>query len=381
MSSPEVASSGRALILIGPTPPPIHGSAFATLHLIAAVADAGRLAGHLETGEDDRPVFNTGVFDAINVYLGLKHVLALILLLRRHRDADLHVPISQNRWGFARDAIFIWLGHLARRRVIAHLYGGLFADFYASRRGLERRFVERTFAVVDEAWVETPNRVTIFRGLLPDDRIRVLENTADDMGPPESRPDDGRLRLLFLANLIPEKGHGDLLSALELIAGRGGGDIDLRLIGEVEATEAERVRQRAAKLAAAGIDVELREPVMGAVKRGQYRWADALVLPSRYPPEGQPLVLLEAMSAGLPVIGSDHSGIPFTVLDGEQGLIVPKGRIEPLAAAIERLRDEPELRRSLGASGRERYLSRYDEESFKVRVRSLLEPRPSRARR
>lgn len=375
MSSPEVASSGRGLILIGPTPPPIHGSAFATLHLIEAVAAAGRLAGHLETGEDDRPVFNTGVFDATNVYLGIKHVLALIALLRRRRDADLHVPISQNRWGFARDAVFIGLGRLARRRVIVHLYGGLFADFYASRRGLERKLVERTFAAVDEAWVETPNRATIFRGLLADDRVRILENTADDMGPPESRPADGRLRLLFLANLIPEKGHGDLLSALELIAGRGGGDIDLRLIGEVEPAEAERVRARAAALAPAGIAVELRDTVMGDAKREQYRWADAFALPSRYPPEGQPLVLLEAMSAGLPVIGSDHSGIPFTVLDGEQGLIVPKGRIEPLAAAIERLRDEPELRRRLGAGGRERYLSRYDEAGFQARVRALLDRR------
>lgn len=367
------------MILIGPTPPPIHGSAFATLHLIEAVDAAGALAGHLETGEDERTVFNTGKFDPINVYLGIKHVLALLLLLIRHRDADVHVPISQNRWGFTRDAVFIQLAHLARRRVIIHLYGGLFGDFYASRGGLERRMIERTFACVDEAWVETPNRRTIFTGLLPDERVRVLENTAEDMGAAaehrESGDADGRLRVLFLANLIPTKGHGDLLSALDLLAERGVGGIDLRLIGEVESAEADAIRQRARALAGAGIGVELRGTVMGEEKLDQYRWANALALPSRYPPEGQPLVLLEAMSAGLPVLGSDHSGIPHTVIDGEQGLIVPKGDVEAIAAALERLSTDPELRDRLGRAGRERFQRRYAQPAFERRVAALLAER------
>lgn len=379
------ARSRRRLILIGPTPPPIHGSAFATLHLIEAVDAAGALAGHLETGEDDRPVFNTGVFDLTNVGLGIKHVLALAVLLARHRDADVHVPISQGRWGFARDSIFIRLARLARRRVIVHLYGGLFGDFYASRGPLERRWVERTFAGVGEAWVETRNRATIFRELLPDERVRILENTADDMGPPVPRGDghaggdDGRLRILFLANLIPEKGHGDLLGALELLAPAGRGGIDLRLIGEVEEAEAQCVRERAAALGRADIRVELRGTVLGEEKREQYRWADVLALPSRYPPEGQPLVLLEAMSAGLAIIGSDHSGIPFTVIDGEQGLIVPKGDVAAIAAAIERLRDDPELVAALGRSGRERYESRYGQAGFEDRVAGLLAQRGAEA--
>jgi len=374
--------ASRKLILIGPTPPPIHGSAFATMHLIEAVDRAGALAGHLETGEDERPVFNTGVFDFQNVYLGVKHVLTLIVLLARHRDADVHVPISQNRWGFARDAVFIWLAHLARRRVIIHLYGGLFGDFYAGLQGLERAYVRRTFACVDEAWVETENRRTVFSALLPPDRIRVVENMADDCGPPVRDPErpagDQRLRILFLANLIPTKGHRELLAALELLAERGGASaevdlgIDLVLVGEHQPDEAELVRDAAERLRPAGASVELREAVMGEGKLELYRWADVLALPSRYPPEGQPITLLEAMSAGLAVIGSDHSGIPHTVLDGEQGLIVPKGDVEALAAAIERLRADPSLVAELGAAGRARFEGRYAQASYEERVRALL---------
>lgn len=371
----------RPLILIGPTPPPIHGSAFATKHLIEAVDRAGLLAAHLETGEDERPVFNTGRLDPTNLYLGLKHVVLLVVMLIRHRDADVHVPISQNRWGFARDAVFIWIASLARRSVIVHLYGGLFGDFYASRGGIERRLVEATFSRVERAWVETPNRREIFAGLLPSERVAVLENTAEDIGLSdggEAPSAEGRLRLLFLANLIPEKGHGDLLEALESLAARGTAGFELRLIGEVEPDQAEDVRRRAKALAAAGTRVQLLPTVLGEAKVAQYRWAEAFVLPSRYPPEGQPLVLLEAMSAGLPIVSTDHSGIPFTVLDDEQGLIVPAGDTDALAAALARLKDDLELRRRLGGAGRRRYEALYTKDAFARRVAGLL-PGPGAA--
>ncbi|MFN8150891.1 MAG: glycosyltransferase family 4 protein [Solirubrobacterales bacterium] len=371
------------LIVIGPTPPPVHGSAVATKHLVDAVAEAGALAAHLETGEDDRSTSKLGALDPLNVYLGLKHVALLVWLLARNRGADIYVPISQNLWAFARDAIFIRLGALARRRVVVHLHGGYFGVFYAKRGPLGRRWIEGTFGRVDEAWVLTEFHRDIFGPLIAPNRVRVIENSSDDMGPPRvAARDDERLRLLFLSNLMPEKGHADLLAALESLAERGSGGIDLRLAGGVDPDVAARVRERAEALANAGIGVELLGRVEGERKREQFRWADALVLPSHFL-EGQPIVLLEAMSAGLPIVASDSSGIPFTVLDGEQALIVGAGDIEALAAAIERLRDEPALRERLGRSGRERYEQRYTHPSFATRVAELLVRRapPRRAAR
>lgn len=360
------------LIVIGPTPPPVHGSAVATKHLVDAVVAAGALAAHLETGEDDRSTAKLGALDPLNVYLGLKHVAMLVWLLIRNRGADVYVPISQNLWAFARDAIFIRLAALARRRVIVHLHGGYFGVFYRKRGRLGKRWIEGTFAHVDEAWVLTEFHRDIFGPLIPPDRVRVIENSSDDMGPPAAeRPTDGRLRLLFLSNLMPEKGHADLLAALELLATRGSGAIDLRLAGGVDPDVAARVAERAEPLLTADIGVELLGRVEAERKREQFRWADALALPSRFL-EGQPIVLLEAMSAGLPVIASDSSGIPHTVLDGEQALIVGAGEIGALAEAIERLRDEPELRARLGRSGRERFERRYTHPSFAARVGELL---------
>lgn len=365
-----------SLIVIGPTPPPIHGSAFTNMHVVEAVRRNGRLAAHLETGEDLRPVFTTGKFDPTNVYYGLKHAAQLLGLLLRRRGAAVWVPISQNRWGFARDAVFVWLARGARRRVLIHLNGGLFAEFYASSPAWQRRLIRRTIGAVAEAWVLTEAHRPIFGGMLPPERVRVLENTSEDIGlaaeATRSSDGDGRVRVLYLANLIPEKGYGDLIEAIELLIERGVGGIELRLVGEVQDEEARRLRERARRLAERDVSLEVVGPLMGERKFAEYHWADIFAFPSRYPPEGQPLVLLEAMSAGLPILSTDHSGIPYTVLDGEQGLIVPPGDIEAIAEALGRLIAEPALRERLGAGGRARYEQLYRPECFYDAVERLL---------
>ncbi len=84
--------------------------------------------------------------------------------------------------------------------------------------------------------------------------------------------------------------------------------------------------------------------------------ADVLVAPSVPTQsgrrEGIPVVLMEAMAAGLPVVASDLSGIPELVRDGENGLLVPPRDSVALAAALARLAASPALRERLGRAGR-----------------------------
>jgi glycosyltransferase involved in cell wall biosynthesis len=79
---------------------------------------------------------------------------------------------------------------------------------------------------------------------------------------------------------------------------------------------------------------------------------DILLIPSRN--EGLPLVVMEAMAASRPVIGSDAGGIPEVVLDGVTGLVVRGDDGEGWKAAIGRLASSPELRAQMGLAGRKR---------------------------
>jgi glycosyltransferase involved in cell wall biosynthesis len=81
--------------------------------------------------------------------------------------------------------------------------------------------------------------------------------------------------------------------------------------------------------------------------------ADVFVLPSRH--EGMPLVALEAMEAGLPVVATRVIGSAEVVHDGVTGALVRPGDPTALGAAVGRLLADPDLRRRQGVAGRRRY--------------------------
>jgi glycosyltransferase involved in cell wall biosynthesis len=79
---------------------------------------------------------------------------------------------------------------------------------------------------------------------------------------------------------------------------------------------------------------------------------DLIVLPSFH--EAMPLVMLEAMAIGVPVVASRVAGIPEIITDGVTGLLVEPGDVNGIAAAIIRLLQDPGLARTIGGNGRAR---------------------------
>lgn len=76
--------------------------------------------------------------------------------------------------------------------------------------------------------------------------------------------------------------------------------------------------------------------------------------------EGIPVVLMEAMASGVPVVASGISGIPELVEDGQSGFLVPPRDPPALADALQRLYNDPLLRRRLGQAGRHKVVLEFD---------------------
>jgi glycosyltransferase involved in cell wall biosynthesis len=172
----------------------------------------------------------------------------------------------------------------------------------------------------------------------------------------------GRLRVLNVAQLVPRKGQADLLDAIARVREHGV-DIELTLVGGGE--DRERLEARAREL-----DIEDRVTFRGALGQDDvlaaYRGADVFCLTSYA--EGQPVVLMEAMASGLPVVATRVAGTPELVVDGQTGLLVDAGRPDQVAAALERLAGDADLRQRLSRAGRERIEAEHD---FHRLVRSL----------
>ena len=156
-------------------------------------------------------------------------------------------------------------------------------------------------------------------------------------------------RLLFVGYLRPEKGIHTLLDAYEKL--RATRPLKLTLVGGTDkATNAEAMAHDRIRNSPYRDDITL----TGLIEFGEplfelYRNHDVFVLPSLS--EGTPRTLVEARAFGCPVVATRVGGIPSSVEDGVNGLLVEPNDSAGLAAAIERvLTDEP-LRQRLVAAG------------------------------
>jgi glycosyltransferase involved in cell wall biosynthesis len=98
--------------------------------------------------------------------------------------------------------------------------------------------------------------------------------------------------------------------------------------------------------------------------------------------EGFPRTHLEAMSLGLPVVGTNIAGVAEQVVHGTTGLVVPPGNAEALADALARLVADADLRARMGAAGRRRVLERFSTEQCvagTMAVYRSLQRAPSRS--
>lgn len=188
------------------------------------------------------------------------------------------------------------------------------------------------------------------------DRVKVVHCGIDPEAFPEPGPMPAEgLRMVNIGRLSEQKGQLILMPVMSRVAGTEE-DTQLTLIGDGElrgALEAEIAARRLeghVTLAGWQTEEEVRAALAGC---------HALVLPSFA--EGLPMVIMEAMAAGRPVISTYVAGIPELVQDGVTGWLVPAGDDAALADAVMVLAAMPaEDRAALGRAGRARVLERHD---------------------
>jgi glycosyltransferase involved in cell wall biosynthesis len=177
-------------------------------------------------------------------------------------------------------------------------------------------------------------------------------------------PEDQSL-VLFAGQIIERKGVGEVIDAWTLLQQNWQERAQLVIVGDDLEGQGEyrrRMQQRAAQIGCQGRFVGFQKNVR--------RWltaADIVLVPSHAEPLGN--ATLEAMSHGLPVVGTCVGGIPEMILHEQTGLLVPAKSPEALAAAVNRLLQDRLLCARLGDSGRQRCEQLF---TLKVHVQNML---------
>ena len=177
-----------------------------------------------------------------------------------------------------------------------------------------------------------------------------------------------RLRFVCVGRLCEQKGQLLLIDALHQLRQVTGLPVELVLAGDGDMRGAIEARIQALQLDTA---VRITGWIGSAEVKTELDGARALVLPSFA--EGLPVVLMEAMALGRPVISTLVAGIPELVRDGQEGWLVPAGDVEALVGAM---RDCAELKQealqSVGDAARTRVQERHNIRREAERLRQLL---------
>jgi colanic acid/amylovoran biosynthesis glycosyltransferase len=187
-------------------------------------------------------------------------------------------------------------------------------------------------------------------------------------------PDTAMLRLITVCRLVEKKGIDNALESLPKVCARHPSHtLIFDIIGD--GPERKELEHRAEVLG-----IRDRVNFHGEKTPGEIAEllenADVFLLPSRTSAngdmEGIPVSLMEAMSCGLVVVSTCHSGIPELVADGVSGLLAGENDPDGIAAALSRLIEEPALLEKLGVKAREAVESNFNSSQLNRKLESLL---------
>ena len=292
-------------------------------------------------------------------------------ILQRKRPVFVYMTITPTGIGFLKDMLLVTVVKAFRVRIVYHLHG----KGVGTRRGLlSRFFYKRCFSsarvillsgslypdiqryVPRSQVMVVPNGVVLERGTVAWEKVR------------EQRKSPHVFSILFLGNLVRSKGVWTVMEA-SLKLKEKGLPFHLCIVGaDFDVTRDELSRWARQK----GLDGDIAFPgfLGGADKAAAFQTADIFV----YPTENDtfPLVLLEAMGYGLPVITTAEGAIPDIIDANQTGFFIPPGDAAALAERMEFLMREKEWRWNMGEQARAKFQQEYTFEVFENRLRDIF---------
>lgn len=321
---------------------PLSPVAIAKAHAAALVRRPGAYAKLLRLASRHRA---PGVRAALWSLFHFAEAVVLAAMLRRAGATHIH-----NHFANAGATVGMMAADFAGLPWSLTLHGISETDYPAGLM-LGAKLERATFA----ACVSWFGRAQAMRVTAPDqwDKFAVvrcgLDLSSTRLAAPVARALAPRRNIVCVARLSAEKGHLGLLDAIAPL------DATLTLVGDGP-LRAEIDR------AVAGLGLGDRVRFAGRLDEGatldEIARADLLVLPSFM--EGLPIVLMEAMALGVPVIGSRVAGVPELIEDGVEGLLFRPGDWSDLRRQIARLLDEPTLGDRLAIAGRAKVEREFD---------------------
>jgi glycosyltransferase involved in cell wall biosynthesis len=332
---------------------PLGGAQVHVRHLTIALQAQGHSCTVVTTGEG--PLVDDLRSHRVPVVL-LRHLRRSIhpvrdlLALREIRAVIKHLRCELVTTHMSKAGL---LGRLAVRPlgipIVVTAHGWAFTPGIPLYQAALYRKVERSAGHLADRFIavsEFDRQLALEAGLAGEDRVITVHNGVPDIAAGlRAKVDQAPVRLVMVARMDAQKDQPTLLRAL---AGLQNYEWNLDLVGDGDN------RTRVESLASS-LGIRRRIRFLGQRTDVDQILASAQISLLITNWEGFPMVILEAMRAGLPVVATSVGGSGEAVVHEQTGFLVPRGSVEVLRDRIRTLLTEPELRMRMGAAARSRY--------------------------
>lgn len=308
------------------------------------------------------------------INIDIKNNKAIIQTILKILTVDTDVfyfTISQTRWGNLRDLLFVILFKLRHKKCIIHLHGGYFRNLIDKDCNIiQRKINYLLFKHIDRVIVLSNSLTKIFDGLINLDRISVVENCVDNDYLPKTIKDNDNhkttLNILYLSNFIKEKGYRDVLEIAHILKRKGlEKNFRFEFAGKFFDTSEEDfffnyIKTNNLK------SIKYHGVVLGKNKQELLSNSDIFILLTRYPKEGQPISIIEAMANGMAIVTTNHAGIPDMVKNYINGIVCDANQLnlEDIVDYLLHCYSNRDYLNAVGANNRKTVFKKYTENKY-----------------
>ena len=267
-------------------------------------------------------------------------IFRLIYVLATDRTVKILHIHHASKGSFMRKSVLFFIGKMFGKKIILHIHGGGFHNFYKRSRLLKpviKYVLEHADAIIclSENWKKYYSETFKLK------RLEIVNNVIEDPSV-QSFARNGSVNLLFLGHITERKGLFDLLKVL----GTNKSAFDKKITFTIAGVGDEQKLNKAIESYQFNGEVKFAGWVNGAKKSELLNKCDVYVLPSYN--EGLPVSILEAMSYGKPVIATAVGGVPEIVKPGYNGWLFKPGDHEALRNIIGEVLEDRERLKQFG---------------------------------
>jgi glycosyltransferase involved in cell wall biosynthesis len=306
------------IIIIGPFPEPISGVSLSNKKVKDIFVSHKKFSpSHINM---TFPIFE----ERLGNFTFKKFFYFFILNLNSYkifRVSKVYMTPGQTFFGILKYAPFIILSWLLNKELIIHVHGDYLKQQYKLLRGVRKLFFRFLITRFDKGIVLSDSLKSNLSPFLKNESIFSLPNFAEEFLYKKNNiiKDTNKIRIIFLSNLMREKGIIQLLRVLVSFE-NAKIEYEAKIAGNIDKESKEVVL----KLLRTLKNTEYLGVVNGERKKKLLLWGNVFVLPTYYKMEGQPISIIEAMATTNAIITTKHAGIPDIIKNNINGFFVKK---------------------------------------------------------